>query len=307
VISVDEPSLSVTIGINTSPLSGREGTQLTARLLKSRLDAERVGNVSICVEPADRPDAWTVQGRGELQLAVLVETLRREGFELTVGRPEVVTREIDGRLHEPVEALAVDIPEEFVGVVTQLLAARKGRAIQTVNHGGGRVRIDYRVPSRALIGFHTEFKTETRGTGLLHQVFDGYEPWHGEVRTRFTGSLVADRRGPTTAYALQSLQDRGTLFVGPGIEVYEGMIIGENARADDMDVNPTREKKQTNVRAAASDTTVKLTPAQEFSLEQSLEMLRVDECLEVTPTSLRPRKEVLVGYLRHRLKSRARG
>jgi GTP-binding protein len=307
VISVDEPSLSVTIGINTSPLSGREGTQLTARLLKSRLDAERVGNVSICVEPADRPDAWTVQGRGELQLAVLVETLRREGFELTVGRPEVVTREIDGRLHEPVEALAVDIPEEFVGVVTQLLAARKGRAIQTVNHGGGRVRIDYRVPSRALIGFHTEFKTETRGTGLLHQVFDGYEPWHGEVRTRFTGSLVADRRGPTTAYALQSLQDRGTLFVGPGIEVYEGMIIGENARADDMDVNPTREKKQTNVRAAASDTTVKLTPAQEFSLEQSLEMLRVDECLEVTPTSLRPRKEVLVGHLRHRLKSRARG
>ncbi|MEE8421578.1 MAG: EF-Tu/IF-2/RF-3 family GTPase, partial [Dehalococcoidia bacterium] len=307
VISVDEPSLSVTIGINTSPLAGLEGTQLTARLLKSRLDAEQVGNVSIRVGPADRPDAWTVQGRGELQLAVLVETLRREGFELTVGRPEVVTREIDGRLHEPVEALSVDVPEQFVGVVTQLLAARKGRSVHTVNHGTGRVRMDYRVPSRALIGFHTEFKTETHGTGLMHQVFDGYEPWHGEVRSRPNGSLVADRRGPTTAYALYSLQDRGTLFVGPGVEVYEGMIIGENARADDMDVNPTREKKQTNIRAAASDTTVKLTPPQEFSLEQSLEMLRADECLEVTPTSLRPRKVVLVGHLRHRQRTKARG
>ena len=304
VISVDEPSLSVTVGINTSPLAGREGTQLTSRLLKNRLDAEQVGNVSIRVMPSDRPDAWTVQGRGELQLAVLVETLRREGFELTVGRPEVVTREIDGRLHEPVEALSVDIPEEFIGVVTQLLATRKGRSVNTVNHGTGRVRMDYRVPSRALIGFHTEFKTETRGTGLLHQVFDGYEPWHGEVRTRINGSLVADRRGPTTAYALMNLQDRGTLFVGPGVEVYEGMIIGENARSEDMDVNVTREKKQTNMRAAAADTTYKLTPAQDFSLEQALEMLREDECLEVTPSSLRPRKVELVGHLRARLRGK---
>ena len=307
VISVDEPSLSVTIGINTSPLAGREGTQLTARLLKSRLDSEQVGNVSIRVLPSERPDAWTVQGRGELQLAVLVETLRREGFELTVGRPEVVTRQIDGRLHEPVDALAVDIPEEFVGVITQLLAPRKGRSVQMVNHGTGRVRMDYVVPSRGLLGFHTEFKTETRGNGLLHQVFDGYEPWHGELRARPNGSMIADRRGPTTAYALQNLQERGTLFVGPGVDVYEGMIIGENARADDMDVNPTREKKQTNVRAAASDNTERLTPPQEFSLEQALEMLMADECLEVTPTSLRPRKVVLAANLRARQKSKARG
>ncbi len=304
VISVDEPSLSVTVGINTSPLAGREGTLLTARLLKNRLDSEQVGNVSIRVMPSERPDAWTVQGRGELQLAVLVETLRREGFELTVGRPEVVTREIDGRLHEPVEALSIDVPEEFIGVVTQLLAARKGRSVHTVNHSTGRVRMDYRVPMRALIGFHTEFKTETRGTGLLHQVFDGYEPWHGDVRSRPNGSLVADRRGPTTAYALMNLQDRGTLFVGPGIEVYEGMIVGMNARSEDMDVNVTREKKQTNMRAAAADTTEKLTPSQEFSLEQALEMLRDDECLEVTPISLRPRKVELVQHLRARLRGK---
>ena len=307
VISVDEPSMSVTIGINTSPLAGREGTQLTSRLLKSRLDSEQIGNVSIRVLPSERPDAWTVQGRGELQLAVLVETLRREGFELTVGRPEVVTRQIDGKLHEPVDALAVDIPEEFVGVVTQLLAPRKGRSVQMVNHGTGRVRMDYLVPSRGLLGFHTEFKTVTRGNGLLHQVFEGYEPWHGDLRARPNGSMVADRRGPTTGYALQNLQERGTLFVGPGVEVYEGMIIGENARADDMDVNPTREKKQTNVRAAASDNTERLTPAQQFSLEQALEMLMPDECLEVTPTSLRPRKVVLQANLRARQKSKARG
>jgi GTP-binding protein len=304
VIRVDEPSLSVTIGINTSPLAGREGTLLTARLLKNRLDSEQIGNVSIRLMPSERPDAWTVQGRGELQLAVLVETLRREGFELTVGRPEVVTREIDGRLHEPVEAVSIDIPEEFIGVVTQLLAARKGRSVHTVNHGTGRVRMDYRVPTRALIGFHTDFKTETRGTGLLHQVFDGYEPWHGDVRSRPNGSLIADRRGPTTAYALMNLQDRGTLFVGPGVEVYEGMIVGMNARSEDMDVNVTREKKQTNMRAAAADTTEKLTPAQDFSLEQALEMLRDDECLEVTPRSLRPRKVELVGHLRARLRGK---
>ena len=302
VISVDEPSLSVTIGINTSPLAGREGTQLTARLLKSRLDSEQIGNVSVRVLPSTRPDAWTVQGRGELQLAVLVETLRREGFELTVGRPEVVTRQIDGRVHEPVEMLSIDVPEEYMGIVTQLMALRKGLLQQTVNHGAGRVRMDYVVPSRGLIGFHTEFLTETRGTGLWHHVFHGYEPWHGEVRTRPTGSLVADRPGSTKGYALLNLQDRGTLFIGPGVEVYEGMIIGENPRPDDMNVNPTKEKKQTNVRAAAADQTEKLVPPRSLSLEQALELLRPDECLEVTPVAVRLRKVMLAGHLRARQK-----
>ena len=301
-ISIDEPSLSVTIGINTSPLAGREGTQLTSRLLKSRLDSEQIGNVSIRVLPSSRPDAWTVQGRGELQLAVLVETLRREGFELTVGRPEVVTRQIDGRLHEPMETLSLDVPEEYLGIVTQLLALRKGLLQQTVNHGAGRVRMEYIVPSRGLIGFHTEFLTETRGTGLWHHVFHGYEPWQGEVRTRPTSSLVADRQGFTKAYALLSLQDRGTLFIGPGVEVYEGMIIGENPRPNDMNVNPTKEKKQTNMRAAAADQTEKLVPPRLLSLEQSLEMLRSDECLEVTPVSVRLRKVTLKGHERTRRK-----
>jgi GTP-binding protein len=303
VITVDEPSLSVTIGINTSPLAGREGTQLTARLLKNRLDSEQIGNVSIRVLPSSRPDAWTVQGRGELQLAVLVETLRREGFELTVGRPEVVTRQIDGRLHEPVEELSIDVPEDYLGIVTQLMALRRGRSQQTVNHGNGRVRMEYIVPSRGLIGFHTEFLTETRGTGFAHHVFHGYEPWHGEVSTRPTGSLVADRRGSTTAYALLSLQDRGTLFVGPGVEVYEGMIIGENPRSDDMNVNPTREKKQTNIRAAAADQTEKLVPPRLLSLEQSLELLRADECLEVTPLAVRLRKVILDANQRARARN----
>jgi len=307
VISVDEPSISVTIGINTSPMSGREGTLLTARLLKARLDSEQIGNVSIRVLPSSRPDAWTVQGRGELQLAVLVETLRREGFEMTVGRPEVVTREIDGKIHEPVEYLTVDIPEEHMGVVTQLMAARKGKAEQVVHHGvGGRIRLDYIIPSRGLIGFHTQFLTETRGTGLLHSVFHGYEPWHGEVRSRSTGSLVADRSGPTTAYALLSLEERGTMFVGPGVEVYEGMIIGESPRGDDMNVNPTREKKLTNMRAASSDSTEILTPPSNLSLEQSLEFIRQDECLEVTPRSVRPRKVELVAHVRARQRSRER-
>jgi len=306
VIRVDEPSLSVTIGINTSPLAGREGTLLTARLLRNRLAAEQVGNVSIRVLPLDRPDAWTVQGRGELALAVLVETLRREGFELTVGRPEVVTREVDGRLHEPVEALTLDVPEKYLGVATQLLAERKGFHHKTVNHGTGRVRLDYIVPSRGLIGFHTQFQTETRGTGLLHHVFHGYEPWHGEVRSRPTGSLVADRRGKTTAHALLSLQERGTLFVGPGLDVYEGMIIGENPRAEDMDVNPTREKKQTNMRSSTAEATEKLTPPTTLSLEQALEFIRQDECLEVTPVAVRPRKMELVAHARARQRSRAR-
>jgi GTP-binding protein len=306
VIRVDEPSLSLTLGINTSPLAGREGSLLTARLLKNRLDAEVIGNVSLRVEPGDRPDAWVVQGRGELQLAVLVETLRREGFELTVGRPEVLTRSIDGRLHEPVERLAVDIPEQHLGAVVGLLAARKGRMERTVNHGSGRVRLDYLVPSRGLIGFHTEFLTETRGSGLAHHVFERYEPWSGELRVRATGSLVADRRGATTAYALLSLQDRGTLFAGPGIEVYEGMIVGEHVRAEDLDVNPTREKKLTNMRSSTAEATEKLVPHRTLSLEQALALLRPDECLEVTPLAVRPRKVVLEGHRRARLRSSAR-
>ena len=306
LIRVDEPSLSVTIGINTSPFAGREGTLLTARLLRNRLDAEQVGNVSIRVLPLDRPDAWDVQGRGELQLAVLVETLRREGFELTVGRPEVVTREIDGRLHEPVEALTLDVPEQYMGVVTQLMAERKGFHHKTVNHGTGRVRLDYVVPSRGLIGFHTQFQTETRGAGLLHHVFHGYEPWHGELRSRQTGSLVADRRGKTTAYALLSLQDRGTLFVTPGLDVYEGMIIGESPRSEDMDVNPTREKKQTNMRSSTAEATEKLPPSTTLSLEQALEFIRQDEYLEVTPVAVRLRKRELEAHVRARQRSRAR-
>ncbi|MEI6664526.1 MAG: translational GTPase TypA [Chloroflexota bacterium] len=303
VITVDEPSLSMTVGTNTSPLAGREGTQLTGRLLKNRLDAELIGNVSLRVEDSDRPDTWVVQGRGELQLAILVEQLRREGFELTVGRPEVVTRRIDGKVHEPVEALSVDVPEEYLGVVIALLSVRKGSQLRTVNHGTGRVRTDYVVPSRGLIGFHTEFMTETRGTGIAHHVFAGYEPWHGELRSRQTGSLVADRRGPTTAYALLNLQDRGQLFIGAGVEVYEGMIIGENPRSEDIDVNVTREKKQTNMRSANSDATEKLVPARTLSLEQSLEMVREDECVEVTPHSVRMRKTILDQHGR----SRARG
>ena len=303
VITVDEPSLSMLIGINTSPLSGREGSQLTARMLKSRLDAELIGNVSLRVQDSERPDAWTVQGRGELQLAILIETLRREGLELTAGRPEVVTREIDGRLHEPIEALTVDIPEDYVGVVTQLLALRKGRMAQTVNHGSGRVRLEYVVPSRGLIGFHTEFLTETRGTGIAHHVFHGYESWHGDLKGRPTGSLVADRAGVTRAYALMSLQERGVLFVGPGVEVYEGMIVGENSRAGDMDVNPTREKKLTNMRAAAADQTERLVPPRPLSLELALELLREDECLEVTPSAIRPRKVILDANKRARARS----
>jgi GTP-binding protein len=288
------------IGINTSPLSGREGSQLTARMLKNRLDAELVGNVSLRVEDSERPDAWIVQGRGELQLAILVETLRREGFELTVGRPEVVTRHVNGKLHEPVEALTVDVPDDYLGVVTQLLALRKGRMLQTVNHGTGRIRIEYLVPSRGLIGFHTEFLTETRGTGIAHHVFHGYEPWHGELKGRPTGSLVADRRGLITNYALMSLQERGALFFGPGTEVYEGMIVGENSRAGDLDVNPTREKKLTNMRAASADQTERLVPPRLLSLELALELVREDECLEVTPHSIRPRKVVLEGNKRAR-------
>jgi GTP-binding protein len=290
VISVDEPSLSVVIGINTSPLAGRDGDKLTARQVRARLDQELVGNVSLRVYDTERPDAWEVQGRGELQLAVLVELMRREGFELTVGQPQVLTREIDGRVHEPAERLSVDVPEDYVGVVTQLLALRKGRMETMVNHGTGWVRLDYRVPARGLIGFRTEFLTETRGTGILHHVFDGWEPWAGELRTRPTGALVADRRGAAAQFALMNLQERGTLFVGPGEELYEGMIVGENARPEDLDVNACREKHLTNMRSSTSDVLVRLVPHRRLSLDQALEFLREDECVEVTPGVVRLRK-----------------
>ena len=305
VFRVDEPSLSMTIGINTSPLAGLDGTNLTARLVKNRLDQEIVGNVAIRVNSLNRPDSWEVQGRGELQLAVLVETMRREGFELTVGKPQVVTKEIDGRLHEPVERLSLDIPEDYMGVVTQLLALRKGRMVHMVNHGTGWVRLDYIVPARGLIGFHTEFLTETRGTGILHHVFEGYEPWSGELRTRPTGSLVADRRGVSSGYALMNLQERGTLFIGPGVEVYEGMIIGENPRQDDMDVNPSKEKKATNIRSSTQEATEVLVPARQLSLEQALEFVREDECLEVTPKTVRLRKVILSQHGRSRARKTA--
>jgi GTP-binding protein len=306
VISVDEPSLGMTVGINTSPLAGQDGSKLTARQLKARLDAELIGNVSLRVLPTERPDTWEVQGRGELQLAVLVEMMRREGFELTVGKPQVITRVIDGKVHEPVERLAIDVPEDFLGVVTQLLALRKGRMEQMVNHGTGWVRLDYLVPARGLIGFRTEFMTETRGTGMLHHVFDRFEPWYGELRTRPSGSLVADRRGATAQYALFSLQERGAMFVGPGVEVYEGMIVGENARADDMDVNPTKEKKLTNIRSSTADELVRLIPPRLLSLEQALEFIREDECVEVTPSTVRLRKVVLDQTIRGRLASQAK-
>jgi GTP-binding protein len=293
VMHIDDPALSMTIGVNTSPLAGQDGDKLTARLVKNRLDLELVGNVSIRVLPTERPDTWEVQGRGELQLAVLVEMMRREGYELTVGKPQVVTREIDGKLHEPVERVSVDVPEDYLGVVTQLIALRKGRLEHMVNHGTGWVRMEYLVPARGLIGFRTEFLTETRGTGLMHSVFEGYEQWAGELRTRPTGSLVADRRGMTTSFALLNLQERGSMFVGPGVEVYEGMIVGENSRSEDMNVNPTKEKKQTNVRSETAEVLVRLIPPRELSLEQALEYIRDDECVEATPKNVRLRKSSL--------------
>jgi len=289
----DDPSLSMTVGINTSPLAGQDGDKVTPRLVKNRLDQETVGNVSIRVLDTERPETWEVQGRGELQLAVLVEMMRREGFELTVGKPQVVTRTVDGRVHEPVERLSVDVPEEYLGVVTQLLALRKGRLEHMVNHGTGWVRMEYLVPARGLIGFRTEFLTETRGTGLLHHVFEAYEPWHGDLRTRPTGSLVADRRGLTTSFALLNLQERGSMFVGPGVEVYEGMIVGENSRSEDMNVNPAKEKKLTNIRSSTAEELVRLIPPRELSLEQALEFIREDEAVEVTPKNVRLRKAVL--------------
>jgi GTP-binding protein len=306
VIHIDEPSLSMTIGINTSPLAGKEGTQLTARLVKGRLDQELVGNVSIRVLPTERPDTWEVQGRGELQLAVLVEMMRREGFELTVGKPQVLTKEIDGKVHEPVDRLTIDVPEDYLGVVTQLLALRKGRMEQITNHGTGWVRMEYLIPARGLIGFRTEFITETRGTGLIHHVFERMEPWAGEIKGRRNGSLVADRLGPTTGFALMALQDRGTMFVGPGVPVYEGMIVGENSRADDMDINPTKEKKLNNIRSSTAEAFEKLIPPRPLSLEQALELIAEDECAEVTPTSVRLRKVILDQTVRAREAKRAK-
>jgi len=293
LIIVDEPSISMTIGINTSPLAGQEGKLLTARQVKNRLDAELIGNVSLRVLNTDRPDTWEVQGRGELQLAVLVEIMRREGFELTVGKPQVVVKTVNGKLQEPMERLTVDIPEEFLGVVTQLMALRKGRMEQMVNHGTGWIRMDYRVPSRGLIGFRTEFLTETRGTGLIHHVFDGYENWHGEIRTRLSGSLVADRRGVVTAYAVDGIQERGIIFLEVGTEVYEGMIVGENSRTEDMDVNIVREKKLTNMRSSGADDANRIVPPRLLNLEQALEFCREDECIEVTPKHVRIRKTIL--------------
>jgi GTP-binding protein len=318
LITVDEPAISMTIGVNNSPLVGkptavpgggatsaaRVHTKITARLVRDRLDRELVGNVSIRVLPTERPDTWEVQGRGELALAVLVETMRREGYELTVGRPTVVTREVDGAVHEPTERLSVDVPEEYLGAVTSLLAVRKGRLENMINHGTGWVRLEYTVPARGLIGFRTQFLTDTRGTGIAHHVFEGYEPWAGALRARPSGSLVADRSGPVTAYAMSGLQERGSLFVTPGTEVYEGMIVGENSRSDDMDVNITRERKLTNVRQSTGEELERLVPPRMLSLEQALEFCSPDECVEVTPSAVRMRKTVLDGKERGRTRGR---
>jgi GTP-binding protein len=309
-ITVDEPAISMTIGINTSPLAGRDpkpGTKLTARLLKNRLDSELVGNVSMRVLPTERPDTWEVQGRGELALAILVEQMRREGFELTVGKPEVVTKEVDGKLHEPFERLSVDVPEEHLGAVTQLLAARKGEMLEMSHSASStHVRMEYRVPSRGLIGFRTEFLTETRGTGIANQLFDGYGPWVGELRARLSGSLIADRGGAVTGHAVGLLADRGDLFVGPTTTVYTGMVIGENSRSEDMEVNIVREKKLTNMRQSSQDVLERLTPPRLLSLEQALEFCSEDECVEVTPGSVRIRKVELDSHLRNRQRNRAK-
>jgi GTP-binding protein len=305
LITVDEPAISMTIGTNTSPLAGRaKGAKVTARLVKDRLDRELVGNVSLRVLPTERPDTWEVQGRGELALAILVEQMRRERYELTVGKPQVVTREIDGRVCEPVERLTIDAPEEYLGAITQLLATRRGRLEQLVNHGTGWIRMEWLVPARGLIGFRTEFLTETRGTGIMHHLFESYEPWFGELRTRPTGSLVADRTGLATSFAMFNLQERGSLFVEPGTEVYEGMIVGENSRSDDMDVNITREKRLTNIRSSTGEELERLVPPRRLSLEQALEFCREDECVEVTPAAVRLRKVILDQTVRGRAAAR---
>ena len=301
LLAVDEPALSMTIGVNTSPLAGLTGSKLTGRQIEERLEAELVGNVSIRVEPTDRPDTWEVQGRGELQLAVLVETMRREGYEMTVGKPKVVTRDVNGKVHEPLERLSIDVPEEYMGVLTQLLALRKGRLEHMVNHDTGWIRLEFLVPARGLIGLRSEFLTETRGTGIIHSTFESWAPWFGEIKTRPTGSLVSDRRGKTAAFALMNLQERGRLFVGAGEEVYEGVIVGENARSEDLNVNPIKEKQQTNIRSAGADEAIKLVPHLDFSLDQALEFIAEDECVEVTPSDVRLRKVALSATDRVRL------
>jgi len=307
LITVDEPAISMTIGTNTSPLVGRtKGTKVTARLIKDRIDRELVGNVSIRVLPTESPNSWEVQGRGELALAILVEQMRREGYEMTVGKPQVVTREIDGKIHEPFERLTIDAPEEYLGAITQLLAVRKGRMEQMTNHGTGWVRMEFVVPSRGLIGFRTEFLTDTRGTGIANHVFEDYEPWVGELKTRQNGSLVADRTGAATSYAMFNLQERGAMFLEPTIEVYEGMIVGENSRVEDMDVNICKERKLTNVRSATSEVLERLVPSRKLSLEQALEFCREDECVEVTPVAVRIRKLVLPQHDRARTAARAK-
>ncbi|GGR55386.1 MULTISPECIES: translational GTPase TypA [Streptomyces] len=319
LITVDEPAISMVIGTNTSPLVGRGATgkgadnkaavkdrKVTARQVKDRLDRELIGNVSLRVLDTERPDAWEVQGRGELALAILVETMRREGYELTVGKPQVVTKEVDGKVYEPVERMTIDVPEEHMGAVTQLMGVRKGRMDNMSNHGSGWVRMEFVVPSRGLIGFRTEFLTQTRGTGIAHSIHEGHEPWFGTLQTRNNGSLVADRAGAVTAFAMTNLQERGVLFVEPGTEVYEGMIVGENSRSDDMDVNITKEKKLTNMRSSTADVTESIVPPRKLSLEQSLEFCRDDECVEVTPEAVRIRKVVLDQRDRARAASRAK-
>ncbi|MEV1079096.1 translational GTPase TypA [Streptomyces sp. NPDC050211] len=319
LITVDEPAISMTIGTNTSPLVGRGGTgkgadnkaavkdrKVTARQVKDRLDRELIGNVSLRVLDTERPDAWEVQGRGELALAILVEQMRREGFELTIGKPQVVTKDVDGKVYEPVERMTIDVPEEHMGAVTQLMGVRKGRMDNMSNHGSGWVRMEFVVPSRGLIGFRTEFLTQTRGTGIGHSIHEGFEPWFGTLQTRNNGSLVADRAGSVTAFAMTNLQERGVLFTDPGTEVYEGMIVGENSRSDDMDVNITKEKKLTNMRSSSADSFEAIVPPRKLSLEQSLEFCRDDECVEVTPEAVRIRKVNLDARERARAASRAK-
>jgi GTP-binding protein len=297
-IQVDEPTITMVLSINDSPFVGREGRHVTSRKLKERLERERLVNVSIRVEPTESADAFQVSGRGELQLAILIEMMRREGYELTVGKPQAVTRTEDGRLHEPMELLVIDCPEEFIGVVTQRMGERRGRMMKMVNHGSGRVRIEFRVPSRGLIGFRGEFLTDTKGTGIMNHLFDGWEPWHGEIAHRATGALVADRAGRATAYAIENLQPRGTLFISPGTEVYEGMMVGEHARTNDLDVNITKEKKLSNMRASGSDDMIRLVPPRVLNLEQALELIKEDELVEVTPAAVRLRKRVLAAQRR---------
>ena len=299
-VIIDEPTVSMVFSVNNSPFAGHEGKYVTSRNLKERLDREILTNVSIRIDPGETPDTFLVSGRGELQMAILIEMMRREGYELAVSKPEVITRTVNGERHEPMEKLVVDCPETFVGVVTQKIGTRKGRMTNMVNHGTGRVRLEFRIPSRGLIGFRNQFLTDTRGTGLLNHLFDGYEAWQGDIPHRIAGALVADRSGKITAYAIERVQDRGEMFIEPGERVYEGMIIGENAREEDMDVNIVKEKKLTNMRASTSDESVHLMPAHRMSLEQALEWVREDEFLEVTPTSLRLRKRILQANVRPR-------